>query len=479
MEIGEAVDVGLVDEDCVGLGDVEAAFDDRRGQEDVGHARHEREHRLLQLRLREPAVHDADRGLGHDLRDAVGHLLDVVDPVVHEKHLPAAGELPFDGISHQSRVPAGHPRFHCDSVGWRRRQIRDVADPEHRHVERPWDRRGRHREHVDARPQGLEPLLHVDAKPLLLVDDHEAEVREVDVGLREPVGADHDVDRLSRQPLERLAFLYEGREPRQATDREGKFRESRRERPPMLFGEYGRGHEHSHLRPRLDCLEGRPHGELGLAVADVSAEQPIHRPGPLHILANRLHRGELIGRLVERKRLFELPLPGCVGREGDAGPTLPHGLQADHVGGHVGHRPLHRELLLFPTRAADLGEFRGELRAAHVFLDEFDAGGRHVDPRALGELDIEELLGPPVLLQELEPLVAADAMRDVNDVIPLVEVEEGVDRTGEPLLRRPMGGLLTAEEFCARHQHELLGHQPEAGREMAPREVQPLRAGRR
>ena len=66
VEVVEAVAVGLVDEDRAGPGDVEAALDDRRGEEDVGRAGDEREHHLLQFRLREPAVGDADRGPGHD-----------------------------------------------------------------------------------------------------------------------------------------------------------------------------------------------------------------------------------------------------------------------------------------------------------------------------------------------------------------------------------------------------------------------------
>jgi hypothetical protein len=66
VEVGAAVAVGLVDEDRVGAGDVEAALDDRRGEEDVGRAGHDGEHHLLQFRLREPAVGDADRGPGHD-----------------------------------------------------------------------------------------------------------------------------------------------------------------------------------------------------------------------------------------------------------------------------------------------------------------------------------------------------------------------------------------------------------------------------
>ena len=132
-----------------------------------------------------------------------------------------------------------------------------------------------------------------------------------------------------------------------------------------------------------------------------------------------------------------------------------------------------------PKRAPHLGKFGGELRAAHVFLDEFDAGGGHVDPRALGKLDLEKLLGAVLLLEQLEPAVAADAMGHVHDVIPLVQVEESVDRPREPVPRRPHGDILAAEELGARQNHELLRHEPKATGEMTAGKVEPFRLRRR
>ena len=47
----------------------------------------------------------------------------------------------------------------------------------------------------------------------------------------------------------------------------------------MLLGQDGRRHQHRHLLAVHDRLEGRPDGHLGLAVADVAAEQAVHRLG--------------------------------------------------------------------------------------------------------------------------------------------------------------------------------------------------------
>ena len=49
VQVGQAVVVGLVDEDGVGVGNVQAALDDRRRHQDVGLPADERRHRLFQL----------------------------------------------------------------------------------------------------------------------------------------------------------------------------------------------------------------------------------------------------------------------------------------------------------------------------------------------------------------------------------------------------------------------------------------------
>ena len=56
-----------------------------------------------------------------------------------------------------------------------------------------------------------------------------------------------------------------------------------RERAVVLLGEHRRRHEDGHLLAVVDGLERGPDGDLGLAVADVAADQPVHRPGLLQV----------------------------------------------------------------------------------------------------------------------------------------------------------------------------------------------------
>ena len=55
------------------------------------------------------------------------------------------------------------------------------------------------------------------------------------------------------------------------------------ERVEVLLDEQRRRHQDGDLLAVLHRLERRPHGDLGLAVADVAADQPVHRDRLLHV----------------------------------------------------------------------------------------------------------------------------------------------------------------------------------------------------
>jgi len=91
-------------------------------------------------------------------------------------------------------VPFAHERLDCESCCRRRRDQRQIAQAAHCHVERPWYRSRREREHIHFRAELLEALLVLHTKAVFLVDDHEAEIVEAHTGLEQAVCRDHDID---------------------------------------------------------------------------------------------------------------------------------------------------------------------------------------------------------------------------------------------------------------------------------------------
>ena len=179
IQLRQAVAVGAIDDDRVGVRNIETVFDDRRGQQHVELARDEVEHGALERVLVHLAVAHHDARFGNQPPHQVADRKDRFDTIVDEEDLAAAFEL-------AANRPADHLLIEFDDVGLDRQAIlrrrfddRHVANADERHVQRPRNRRRGHRQHVDLALELFDPLLVRHAEPLLLVDDEQTEVAEL------------------------------------------------------------------------------------------------------------------------------------------------------------------------------------------------------------------------------------------------------------------------------------------------------------
>jgi len=145
VKIGQAVVVGLVDENRVGVGDVQAALDDRRRHQHIDLAAHELQHRLFQLVASHLAMRHRDPHFGDNTLNAIRDFLNVLHTVMDEIDLSLAVQLAQNRVADQLVIEADDARFDGKPI-WRRSfQIANVADAEQRQVQRARDRRRRHR----------------------------------------------------------------------------------------------------------------------------------------------------------------------------------------------------------------------------------------------------------------------------------------------------------------------------------------------
>jgi len=223
----------------------------------------------------------------------------------------------------------------------------------------------------------------------------------------------------------------------------------------VLEGEDGGGGEDGDLARILHGLEGGAHGDLGLAVADVAAEEAVHGLGGLHVALDVCDGGELVVGLCEIEGLVELALEGGVWRKGEAFGGFAGGVELEQLVGHVLHGLLDAGFGFGPLGVAELVELgRGAGFGGAVLLDEVEAGERNVEARGVGELEDHELDVEAVLLDLAEALIAGDAVFDVDDVVADGEVAEvGEEGGGFGAARRGAGGdvglvadVLRAEE---------------------------------
>ena len=281
----------------------------------------------------------------------------------------------------------------------------------------------------------------------------------LDVGVEQPVGADHDVDGAVGQALDDLAGLLVGLEPAQRLERDREAAHPLGEGGVVLGHEQRRRHQHGDLLAVLHRLERRAHRDLGLAVADVAADQPVHRDLALHVGLDLVDGGQLVGGLDEREGVLELALPGGVRPEGVALGGLPGGVELDQLGRDLAHRLAGPALALGPVAAAEPVE--AGLLAADVAGDLVERVGRHVEPVGRlaapsdgAVLQDEVLAGRAVHLALPHLHEAADAVLLVDDVVAGLELER-VDlllAPGRHLAHVARGGLLPGDVLAGEDQ---------------------------
>src|SRR5215210_2935093 len=147
----------------------------------------------------------------------------------------------------------------------------------------------------------LQPFLVLHSKPMLLVDDDDAEVLESNIGAEEPMSSDNNVGASICKLPDHDLLLLRGLEAAQRAYDYRKIREAIAKGSRMLLGQNCRRHEHSHLAARLNRLECGAHGDLCLSVTNVADEQPVHRSGALHVAFYVGGRRALVGGILEQK----------------------------------------------------------------------------------------------------------------------------------------------------------------------------------
>ena len=281
----------------------------------------------------------------------------------------------------------------------------------------------------------------------------------MDVAREEAVGADDDVNLAVGEGARDLGLLRGRAETAEHLDADGVGRHALPEGLEMLLRQDGGGDEDRHLAVVHDGAEGRADGHLGLAVADVAAEQAVHGLAVGHVLQARLHRVALVVGQVVGEGAVEGTLP--VGRRLEALPLDggPHGLQPDELRRQVPRGLLRVLACLAPRAAAQLRQRRQVLRAAHILADEVGLLQRDVEPVLVRELQLDGLDHLAVNLLARDAVVAADAVVDMDGVaadVPLLDVLLGVafgDAVVHLSASAPDG--LPSEEFLVADEDEV------------------------
>ena len=339
-------------------------------------------------------------------------------------------------------------------------------------MQRARDRRRRQREHVDLEPELAEELLLRDAEALLLVDDHEPEVARDHVAREHAVRPDQDVDLALAEVREHRLHVRRLPEARHHLDADGVVAVAGAERVPVLLGEHRRRDEHQHLLAADGDGERGAQRDLGLAEADVAADEAVHRPRRLEVLPHGLDRPSLVLRLAVRELRLELLDPLVLDLVRHARPRLPLRVELEQVARELAQVLARTRLQVVPRLAAELRERRRLRVGADVARHLADLLVRDEHAVLAAEAEQEVVARHAGDLPRLEPEELRDPVVLVHDVVAGAEVGERLERAPR---RRGRARRAPAEDLRVRQERdaEVAPDEPAARRDHGER--QPLR----
>ena len=449
--------VGPVDKDRVGVGNVQPVFDDRGGDQHIDFSFGKPYHHLLHLPLGHLPMSNRHHRLWHQMADPVGQDVNVAHPVVDHKNLPPAVQLTLDRLFDQDLVVFRQHRMDRLAFLGRRVDGAHVPDPAETHVQCARDRRGAQRQDIYVAAQLFELFFLRYPKTLLLIDDQQPQLLELNILAEQPMCAHHQIHCAFLQPVEHFLLLSSCAKTAQDLDPHRVVGQPPTDRSIVLLGQHRRRYQKGHLFAVLDRLEGRPHGNFGLAIPDVPTDQPIHRTVGLHIPFDCLDRHQLIfGLLIGESRLHLL-LPGRVRAVDMARHQLALGIELDQILCNLGDRPPGAFFDLLPVRCTKPADRRCDVAGPHIAAETVGLVHWHIELVFAGVADQQVFTFDAAQRHARQPLKTPNALFDVHHKVARLDI-------GKKKLRRHLAvglracarlGFAPAKQFSIREQMQI------------------------
>src|SRR5208283_4437839 len=266
----------------------------------------------------------------------------------------------------------------------------------------------------------------------------QAKVLENDVLLKEPVRSDNDIDRAFFEPV-KDHFLLGGRlESAEDTDVYRKSFEAFAKTLVVLFGQYGSWNQHGHLLSVHGGLERGAQSDFRFSVADVAADQAIHRALGCHVFQNVFDCLFLVRGLLEGEGRLEFLKILVRGRERISFPNLANGVQLQQLLCHFLGRLSCLLLGGFPIFPAKLVNFRLLSLQARVFLNFLELVDRYVELVAVLVCNEQKIVFYASHVQMRQLFIYADPVIHMDNKIALVQILERIEEnTCDRLLPTP------------------------------------------
>jgi hypothetical protein len=183
----------------------------------------------------------------------------------------------------------------------------------------------------------------------------------------------------------------------------------------VLLREQGGRHQHRDLASCTRGDKGCAQCDFGLAEADVAADHAIHWLRHREVADDRLDRGELVGRFLERETRGERFVHRAIDRDRETLSRLPARLDLEQLGGDIANAFGGLALGFLPLLAAERMQGCGFWRCAGIAVDQMQLCDRHVELVALRVFDLEVFGAFAARVERDQSAIATDAVILVHD----------------------------------------------------------------
>src|SRR5207247_5065478 len=119
IEIGETKSVCTIDDDGIGVRNIEPALDNRRANDYVDFSADESRHDAFQFVRIHLAMPDLNPCLWTKMDNTIGRRVDRMDAVMQKENLTLPFEFAIDRVANEPLIVPGHDRFQRPAIQWR------------------------------------------------------------------------------------------------------------------------------------------------------------------------------------------------------------------------------------------------------------------------------------------------------------------------------------------------------------------------
>ena len=450
VQLRQAEAIGAIDQDGVGIGNVDAGFDDGRAQQQVEALLHEVAHDTLQIAFMQLAMRHRNARFGQQRRQLFALGLDGFHFIVQKEHLTAALEFAHHRFADDTGRVGMHEGLDGKPALRRSGDHRQIAHAFERQRQGAWYGCGGEGQHIHLGPQLFQRFLLPHTEAVLLVHDHQTKAGEFHTALQQLVRADDDVDVTTGQAGHGGALFLAGAKARQLGNAYAPVGEAIAECLEMLLRQERGGGQYRHLTAVGHGNEGGAQRHLGLAKADITAHQPVHRLALGHITQHRRNGRRLIRRFLEAKALGKGFIVMLVETEAVTLARGALGIQMQQLGRGIAYLLGGARLGLVPGVAAQAMQWCLLRRPAGVAADQMQLRHWHIQRCAIGVFDVQELGAAFAQVEMGQALIATDAVLQMYYRVAGTQLGD----VAQHALDRAGAGTLT---MAARHTGIQLG----------------------